>query len=54
MGIANNLLQRLVNSPITGLRCSLYSRTVALLGPSWPGRVGRSLRFLEMPLCDIL
>jgi len=42
MGISKNLLRDLRGPTISGLRCSPYSRTAALLGPS----LGRSLRFL--------
>src|ERR1022692_4001851 len=41
MGTSKNLLR----GPISGLRCSPYSRMDALLGP----RLDRSLRFLEAP-----
>ena len=41
MGNSKNLLR----DPISGLRCSPYLRTAALLGPT----LGRSLRFLKLP-----
>ena len=41
LDISKNLLR----GPISGLRCSPYSRTAALLGPS----LHRSLRFLNVP-----
>jgi len=44
MDTSNNLLHGLRGPAISDLRCSLYSRTVALLDPI----LGRSLRFLEV------